>query len=189
MMKATRALIVIDYTVDFVTGKLPCGQPALDIEERIADLVTSFSAGGHWVVMAVDLHEDGDDCHPEHTLFPPHNIRGTEGRALYGKLNEAYEQDRSRIYWMDKTRYSAFCGTDLELQLRARGIQELHLVGVCTDICVLHTAVDAYNKGFRLHVHTDAVASFNPKGHEWALGHFQNALGAVLHKEGLPVRV
>ena len=47
---------------------------------------------------------------------------------------------------MDKTRYSAFAGTDLEMKLRERGIEEVHLVGVCTDICVLHTAVDAYNK-------------------------------------------
>ncbi|MNI60422.1 Isochorismatase family protein YecD [compost metagenome] len=88
---------------------------------------------------------------------------------------------------MDKTRYSAFCGTDLELQLRARGIQELHLVGVCTDICVLHTAVDAYNKGFTLIIHADAVASFNEQGHDWALGHFQNVLGATVVRAGEPV--
>ncbi|MGO4273373.1 cysteine hydrolase family protein, partial [Paenibacillus sp. TAF58] len=57
-------------------------------------------------------------------------------------------------------------------------IHELHLVGVCTDICVLHTAVDAYNKGFEIVVHEDAVASFNQAGHEWALQHFQGTLGA-----------
>ena len=54
---------------------------------------------------------------------------------------------------MDKTRYSAFAGTDLEMKLRERGIEEVHLVGVCTDICVLHTAVDAYNKGFKIVVY------------------------------------
>ncbi|MNI81086.1 Isochorismatase family protein YecD [compost metagenome] len=79
---------------------------------------------------------------------------------------------------MDKTRYSAFSGTDLELKLRERGITELHLIGVCTDICVLHTAVDAYNKGFDLIIHEDAVASFNQDGHLWALGHFRGSLGA-----------
>lgn len=175
---AQRALIVIDYTVDFVIGKLPCGQPALDIEQRIADLTARFAENGDWVVMAVDLHDETDELHPEHKLFPPHNIRGTEGRRLYGKLEEAYEAHKDAIYWMDKTRYSAFCGTDLDLQLRTRGIEELHLVGVCTDICVLHTAVDAYNRGYRIVVHEDAVASFNPQGHEWALGHYRNTLGA-----------
>ena len=66
----------------------------------------------------------------------------------------------------------------MEIKLRERNIQELHLVGVCTDICILHTAIDAYNKGFEIVVHKKGVASFNHKGHEWALGHFENTLGA-----------
>jgi nicotinamidase-related amidase len=173
-----KALIVIDYTVDFVNGRLPVGDPAITIEERVAALTREFAEAGHYVVMAVDLHEENDTLHPETKLFPPHNIRGTEGRALYGKLEETYNALADRIRWMDKTRYSAFCGTDLELALRARGISEVHVIGVCTDICVLHTAVDAYNKGFAITVHADAVASFNPAGHEWALGHFADSLGA-----------
>jgi nicotinamidase-related amidase len=184
-----KALIAIDYTVDFVVGKLPCGQPAIDIESRIAELVESFAAQGDFVVMAVDMHEENDTFHPEHALFPPHNIRGSEGRSLYGKLDGVYRRERERIVWMDKTRYSAFCGTDLELRLRERGIGEVHLVGVCTDICVLHTAVDAYNKGFRIVVHADATATFNPPGHDWALRHFQNTLGAQLQHGGQPVRL
>ncbi|MHA7963707.1 cysteine hydrolase family protein [Paenibacillus sp. CAU 1782] len=179
-----KALIVIDYTVDFVVGKLPCGEPAVAIEERICQLTQQFVEAGDEVVMAVDLHEEGDPYHPETALFPPHNIRGTEGRQLYGRLDDVYKQNKDAIHWMDKTRYSALCGTDLELRLRARGIKELHLVGVCTDICVLHTAVDAYNKGFDIKVHEDAVASFNPAGHDWALGHFRGSLGAEVLKNG-----
>jgi len=173
-----KALIVIDYTVDFVTGKLPCGEPAIAIETRMAQLTEQFVKQGDYVVMAVDLHDEADAHHPESRLFPPHNIRGTEGRRLYGQLDTVYQELEEAIYWMDKTRYSAFCGTDLELQLRTRGITELHLIGVCTDICVLHTAVDAYNKGFQIVVHADAVASFNAAGHEWALQHFPQVLGA-----------
>ena len=56
--------------------------------------------------------------------------------------------------------------------------------GVCTDICVLHTAVDAYNKGYRIHVHADAVASFNPEGHTWALQHFTETMGVQLWSGG-----
>ncbi|UJF34615.1 cysteine hydrolase family protein [Paenibacillus hexagrammi] len=180
-----KALVVIDYTVDFVTGKLPCGDPAIAIEQRIVELTEQFIRQGDFVVMAVDLHDDMDSYHPEHKLFPPHNIRGTEGRHLYGELQYAYQENAEHIYWMDKTRYSAFCGTDMELQFRARGITEVHLIGVCTDICVLHTAVDAYNKGFSIVIHEDAVASFNGQGHDWALGHFQHVLGArVITKDG-----
>lgn len=173
-----KALIVIDYTNDFVDGKLPVGQPGIDIEPKIVELTEQFVREGEWVVMAVDLHDENDSYHPESSLFPPHNIRGTTGRDLYGRLKQVYEQHQQQIYWMDKTRYSAFAGTDLEMQLRQRKITELHLIGVCTDICVLHTAVDAYNRGFQITVHEDAVASFNAAGHEWALGHFKGTLGA-----------
>lgn len=173
-----RALIVIDFTNDFVDGNLPVGQPAIAIEPRISQLTSEFVQNGDYVVMAVDLHEDKDTYHPESRLFPPHNIRGSKGRELFGSLKTVFESNRDSIYWMDKTRYSAFSGTDLEIKLRERGITELHLIGVCTDICVLHTAVDAYNKGFSITVHEDAVASFNKDGHTWALEHFRGSLGA-----------
>lgn len=178
-----KALLVIDHTVDFVTGNLPVGDPAVEITPRIAELTREFLRDDHFVVAAVDVHEKNDPYHPETKLFPPHNIRHTKGRDLYGELGEVYEQHRESIYWMDKTRYSAFAGTDLEIKLRERTITDVHLVGVCTDICVLHTAVDAYNKGFGIVVHEDAVATFNPDGHQWALGHFKNVLGADVVKK------
>jgi nicotinamidase-related amidase len=174
-----RALIVIDYTKDFIDGALPVGEPGIAIESRIVSLTEEFRAAGDLVVMAVDLHHDNDPFHPETQLYPPHNIACTPGRELYGRLKDSYFEHEAEIVWMDKTRYSAFCGTDLELMLRVRGITEVHLVGVCTDICVLHTAVDAYNKAFDLVVHRDAVASFNAAGHEWALGHLA-LLGRVV---------
>lgn len=139
-----------------------------------------FIHAGDYVVFAIDAHKEGDSLHPESALFPPHNIIGTSGRELYGELANVYEENKKseNVYYYDKTRYSAFAGTDLEIKLRERGIDELHIVGVCTDICVLHTAVDAYNKGFNIVIHKDAVASFNQAGHEWALGHFTDTLGA-----------
>lgn len=177
-----RALINIDYTVDFASdgGALTCGKPAQEIEVRIAELTKEFAAKGDYVVLAVDTHMENDPFHPETNLYPPHNIRGTNGIELYGELASFYKEHEGKehVYYMSKTRYSAFAGTDLEIKLRERGIQELHLVGVCTDICVLHTAVDAYNKGFKMVIHRDAVASFNQQGHEWALEHFKNSLNA-----------
>lgn len=179
-----KALLNIDYTVDFVAdnGALTCGKPGQDIEETIVRLTEEFIANGEYVVFAIDTHKKDDSYHPESKLFPPHNIEGTKGRDLFGKLKDVYENNKSKeqVYWMNKTRYSAFAGTDLEVKLRERQITEVHLVGVCTDICVLHTAVDAYNKGFKVVVYKDAVASFNQQGHEWALGHFQNSIGAEI---------
>ena len=64
------------------------------------------------------------------------------------------------------------------MQLRARKIDTVRLVGVCTDICILHTAVDAYNLGYRIIINEKGVATFTEHGQEWALEHFKNALGA-----------
>lgn len=182
-----KALINIDYTFDFVEGKLPVGEPAIQLEDRIAEITEEFVNNNDFVVMAIDGHKENDIYHPETKLFPPHNIIGTSGRELYGKLNEVYQEHKDKIYWMDKTRYSAFAGTDLEIQLRARDITDIHLVGVCTDICILHTAIDAYNKGFNIFIHKDGVQSFNAEGHKWALEHFTNTLGATVLENGKEV--
>lgn len=183
-----KALLIIDYTNDFVAenGALTCGEPAQHIEGRITSLCQQFLHESQFVVLAVDIHEREDAFHPETALFPPHNLRGSRGRELFGALQQVYLQhkDEPYMYWMDKTRYSAFAGTDLEIRLRTRGIEELHLVGVATSICVLHTAMDAYNKGFSITIHSDAIADFDPNGHQWAIQHFKNVLGAnVIQQE------
>ncbi|QTD42089.1 cysteine hydrolase family protein [Sporosarcina sp. Te-1] len=177
-----KALLVIDYTNDFVAedGALTCSQPGIQLEDYITDLTESFLDDGHIVIMPVDVHEKDDPYHPESRLFPPHNIKGTAGRDPFGKLNDLYKKRQNEIIWMDKTRYSAFAGTDLDIQLRSRGVTEVHLIGVCTDICILHTAVDAYNLGYRMVIHERGVASFDAAGHEWALRHFEKTLGAAI---------
>ncbi|MGO1588921.1 MAG: cysteine hydrolase family protein [Alkalibacterium gilvum] len=179
-----KALISIDYTMDFVAekGALTCGEPGQNIHDNMLKLTKEFFEAGDYVAFAIDKHKENDLYHPEKDLFPPHNIEGTEGRLLYGDLEAYYQKikEADNVYYTDKTRYSAFHGTDLETKLRERKITEVHLVGVCTDICVLHTAVDAYNKGFSIVVHKDAVASFNQTGHDWALDHFKETLGATV---------
>ncbi len=179
-----KALIVIDYTVDFVAenGALTCGEPGQILEKAILHHIRQFIDEDELIIFACDLHEKNDPFHPETKLFPPHNIRNTKGRELYNEVQSLYEEIKHlpNVIWMDKTRYSSFAGTNLEQILRERKINELFLTGVCTDICVLHTAVDAYNKAFDLFIYEDSVASFNQAGHEWALGHFKNSLGATI---------
>lgn len=177
-----KALLNIDYTNDFVAknGALTAGTPAQKLEEYIVDLTKKFYENDDYVAFLIDLHYEENELHPENNLFPPHNIDGTDGRKLYGELENLYQEikDSQNVEYFDKTRYSAFTGTNLELQLRERSVNELHLVGVVTDICILHTAIDAYNKGFDIVIHKKGVASFNQDGHEWALDHFENTLGA-----------
>lgn len=179
-----KALISIDYTYDFVAddGKLTTGKAGQAIEQAITAHTKEFIEQEEFVVFAIDAHDPNDRFHPENRLFPPHNLIGTDGRKLYGTLETVYQeyQKQETVYWIDKRHYSAFSGTDLDIRLRERNITELYLTGVCTDICVLHTAVDAYNLGYKLFIYKDAVASFDPAGHEWALRHFQTTLGAEI---------
>ncbi|MDS8717979.1 isochorismatase family cysteine hydrolase [Streptococcus pneumoniae] len=80
---------------------------------------------------------------------------------------------------------SAFSGTDLDIRLRERRVSTVILTGVLTDICVLHTAIDAYNLGYDIEIVKPAVASIWPENHQFALGHFKNTLGAKLVDENL----
>ena len=41
---------------------------------------------GDYIFFAIDAHDENDAFHPESKLFPPHNIKGTSGRNLYGPL-------------------------------------------------------------------------------------------------------
>lgn len=180
----TKALISIDYTVDFVAdnGKLTAGKPAQAIAERIAQVTKEAFENGDYIVFAIDGHEEGDDLHPESKLFPPHNIIGTQGRDLYGPLADFYQEhkDHAQVYWMDKRHYSAFSGTDLDVRLRERRVDTVVLTGVLSDICVLHTAIDAYNKGYQIEVVETAIAALTEESHQFALNHLRHVLGAEI---------
>lgn len=188
----TKALISIDYTVDFVAddGKLTAGAPAQAISETIAQVTKAAFDRGDYIFFAIDAHDEGDSFHPESKLFPPHNIKGTSGRNLYGPLADFYQEYKAdaRVFWMDKRHYSAFSGTDLDIRLRERKVDTVILTGVLTDICVLHTAIDAYNLGYQIEVVESAVASLSEENHKFALNHLQNVLGSTIIDNNLKVK-
>ena len=178
-----QALIVIDFVNDFVDdkGSLTCGKPAQIIDERIAGLVTDFAQRGDFIVIANDAHLNGDKFHPETKSFPPHCIAGTWGENLYGETYKAAESvSGEQKIIISKSRYSAFSGTNLDLKLRERMVNTIYLVGVCSDICVLHTAIDAYNLGYAINIYESGTASFNDAGHQFAIQHCKNVLGAAI---------
>ncbi|ARJ50187.1 cysteine hydrolase family protein [Staphylococcus lutrae] len=179
---SNQALVVVDYSYDFVAddGKLTCGEAGQAIESFIVDRIQSYHKAQDNIFFMMDLHYENDPYHPETQSFPPHNIEGTKGRALYGKVKTLYDtiQHDDHVYFLDKRRYDSFYGTPLDSLLRERHVDTLEIVGVCTDICVLHTAISAYNLNYRLIIPEKGVATFNETGHQWALSHFKNTLGA-----------
>lgn len=177
-----KALIIIDFNNDFVAddGKLTCGKVAQDIDEKIAKTVAEFLKNGDFIVNACDNHIENDPYSIEAGRFPAHCF-DDYGKSLYGETKKAVDLVPPEKYlYIPKARFSAFAGTQLDMKLRERGINELVLVGVCTDICVLHCAVDAYNLGYKISVLKDGVASFNSEGHKFALSHFKNTMGITI---------
>lgn len=177
-----RALVLTDYIHDFVDddGALTVGKPAQDIRKNIVRAISRLGEDD-LLILANDSH-DWSRPHPEKGLFPPHALTGTRGATTV--LENEIAAAACRVITLTKTRYSSFFGTGLEDILREAGIGKLYIAGVCTDICVLHTAVDAYSLGFDTAVLADCVASFNASGHEFALGHFKNVLGFDLVTSG-----
>ena len=174
----SNVLLVVDMVKGFFDPKCPlyCGDAARDIIPVVRKLVESESKRGSEVFFVCDTHEEKD---LEFEVFPPHCIRGTEESLL---IDELAGLEGTRI---DKMRFSAFFGTDLEQRLKLLSPEKIIVSGVCTNICVLHTVADARNRDYKVEIPIDSVADFDIDNHNWALRHMEDILGAKVI--GVPV--
>ena len=86
---------------------------------------------------------------------------------------------RDTDYILDKTRYSSFYNTNLEVILRGLQVDTLIVCGVTTEICVESTIRDAYFRDFRILVPEDAVAATDVDRHLGTLRTIEYGFGAV----------
>ena len=88
-----KALVVVDYQVDFVDGAL--GFPGAEkLEQIILDKIANCRSTGGQVIFTLDTHGEDYLSTAEGRKLPvPHCIKGTPGHALYGRVAEAVKPD------------------------------------------------------------------------------------------------
>jgi nicotinamidase-related amidase len=78
-----------------------------------------------------------------------------------------------------KRQWGAFYGTELDLQLRRRGVTKIVLGGIATPIGVESTARAAYEHGYQQVFAEDAITSFSEETHRFSIKNIFPRLGVV----------
>jgi nicotinamidase-related amidase len=172
------AVLVIDMQRDFLAPGAPIATPGgLELIPRINRLTARAHACGMPVIFTQEMHRaDKSDFGIELEFEAPHCLEGTSGMELAEKLDVAPGDYRI----LNKRRYDAFLGTDLETLLRSLHIDSLLVTGVCTDICVASTVQHARILDFRCYVLQDCVAGTSAERHEAALLCLSHVFGYVV---------
>jgi len=166
-------VLVVDMIKGFMEEGYPlyCGPAARATIPCIQQLLERESKKGSRIIYLADTHDPDDK---EFQMFPPHCVRGTAESEVIPEL-AAFKGEV-----MPKRRYSGFYGTPLDARLKKLKPEKLIVVGVCTDICVMHTVADARNRDYIVEVPRDCVATFDPEAHVFALKHMEKILGASI---------
>ena len=87
-----------------------------------------------------------------------------------------------------KRQWSAFHGTELDLQLRRRGIRSIVLGGVSTQIGVESTARQAYEHGYELLIVKDATTSSVAEGHAMSMKHVLPRIARLVQSDDITLK-
>ena len=167
------ALVIIGLANDFVfAGGLIADNGGPEYQKRaqsilpaLARLVAAARTAGVTVVYTTDAHQPGDS---ELVKWPPHSMKGTPQAEIVPTLTP-----EPGDLVIEKRTYSPFVSTDVDAELRARGIRRLYITGLHTDCCARHTSGDAFQRGYDLIWITDALQAFTDEAHRQGLEYFK----------------
>jgi ureidoacrylate peracid hydrolase len=186
---ATRtALVVVDMQNHFVAegfpAEVPLSREIVPVINRLARAVRA--AGGHvvWVQTTATGALQQWANHHRHRMTPAHQARrlasldeAAEGFKLYPAL-EALPGDLR----VKKIKYSAFIAgsSDIDTQLRSRGVETVLIAGTATNVCCESSARDAMMLDYRVVMLADANATWTDVEHAATLDTFAQFFGDVM---------
>ena len=178
---AKTALVVIDLQRGIVA---PPSAPhsSTDVVARAAQTAAALrKAGGTVVFVHVTPSADGKDGLKPITDAPV----GAGGRTLppdWAEIVPELAPQPSDVI-ITKRQWGAFYGTELDLQLRRRGVDTIVLCGISTNIGVESTARDAYERGYNQIFVEDAMAARDAAEHAHTVATLFPRIGRVRSTE------
>lgn len=180
------ALLVIDMQNDFLPGGALGVANGHEVIAPINHLIALFGEQGLPVFASRDWHPQ-DHCSfaPQGGPWPPHCVAGTPGAEFSAELalpDDAIVVSKADTAQVDA--YSAFAGTDLAAQLRARAVTRVTVCGLATDYCVLNTVTDALEEGLATLIVPEAMRAVDVKP-----GDGTRAQDRMVARGAVPVRL
>jgi len=175
LMKAEKtALVVIDLQKGIVNRQ---GSPytATQVVQNASRLMNAFTEKGAFVVLVRVSSVDGKDMLKPKTDSPINPVQLPEGwDSLVPELGNI-----EKAHLITKRQWGAFYGTDLDLQLRRRGIDTIVLCGVSTGIGVDTTAREAYQHGYNQIFVEDAMTASTKEEHDYVCNYIFPRIGQL----------
>lgn len=163
-------IVIVDMINDFVAGVLKFERASRIIPniKRLLDFARKKSIP---VIYVNDAHLPNTD--KEFEIWPVHAVVGTKGAEIIDEL-----KPEKNDYVIRKRRYSAFFETSLDSILRELHMDTLVLAGLATNICIQHTAADAFFRGYTIIIPEDCVEAPTLEAKRSAVEYMRKFYGA-----------